>query len=427
MTNTTDAVQTGFLNGVAEFNGVSSESLADKFIEQMVKLEQRAQAANDAVMMRQIRQVIRASDDSTLKDTLRKSFDDIKSITQSTIDSQIDNVAKTADIMKKLGKGAAVVDAVLTANKVVNSVMDGDYAQAGEDLGSSIAAGLIGGAVAAAIVTTFALTGGVALSVGIVAAGAAAALVTLLLPDLIDAMSDALADFFTWWDPEGLLDDTFTPPPSDLGTPPPTPGSPIVLDLDGDGIETVGLSADIHFDHDGDGFKELSGFTNADDGLLALDRNNDGVINNGSELFGSFTALDDGSLAQNGFEALKEFDLNADGVINSDDAIYSDLRVFKDLDQDGQTDAGELLTLTEAGVESLALDYTNQTYIDAAGNDHRQVGSYTNASGEVLGATDVWFARNLTDTEETTIEVSAEIAALPDAVEVDCFFSKAAA
>jgi hypothetical protein len=45
----------------------------------------------------------------------------------------------------------------------------------------------------------------------------------------------------------------------------------------------------------------------------------------------------------------------------------------------------------------------------------------------VLGATDVWFARNLTDTEETTIDVSAEIAALPDAVEVDCFFSKAAA
>jgi len=223
------------------------------------------------------------------------------------------------------------------------------------------------------------------------------------------------------------IDDTFTPPPSDLGTPPPTPGSPIVLDLDGDGIETVGLSADIHFDHDGDGFKELSGFTNADDGLLALDRNNDGVINNGSELFGSFTELDDGSLAQNGFEALKEFDLNADGVINSDDAIYSDLRVFNDLDQDGQTDAGELLTLTEAGVESLALDYTNQTYIDAAGNDHRQVGSYTNASGEVLGATDVWFARNLTDTEETSIDVSAEIAALPDAVEVDCFFSKAAA
>lgn len=83
-------------------------------------------------------------------------------------------------------------------------------------------------------------------------------------------------------------------------------GSPIILDLDGDGIETIGVNAGAYFDHGGDGFAEQTGWVGADDGLLVWDRNSDGRINDGKELFGSETLLSDGTKAANGYAALAE-------------------------------------------------------------------------------------------------------------------------
>ena len=192
------------------------------------------------------------------------------------------------------------------------------------------------------------------------------------------------------------------------------PDSPLALDLDGDGIETVGLSANIHFDHDGDSFKELTGAIAADDGLLVLDINGDGQINSGAELFGNNTLLADGELADNGFLALAELDSNDDAIIDAEDARYAELRIWRDLNQDGVTDEGELFTLEDAGVQSLNTIYSEQRYTDRSGNQHRQVGSYTTTSGEVRTMTDVWFTNNPTLTQETIIEVSSEIGDLPD-------------
>ncbi len=196
---------------------------------------------------------------------------------------------------------------------------------------------------------------------------------------------------------------------------PPLPSSPLAVDLDSDGIETVGTSADIHFDHDGDTFRELSGFVAADDGVLALDRNGDGKINSGAELFGNQTVLADGSLAEHGYEALAELDSNSDGVVDTNDTRFGDLRVFKDLDQDGETDTGELLTLSEAGIKALSLEYTEQSYEDEFGNEFRQVGSYTTTADQVMTMADVWFTRDLADTEEELIDVPSAIAILPNA------------
>ncbi|KZN40342.1 hypothetical protein N483_17470, partial [Pseudoalteromonas luteoviolacea NCIMB 1944] len=204
--------------------------------------------------------------------------------------------------------------------------------------------------------------------------------------------------------------------PISIQTPAPNPASPIILDLDGDGVETVGLMANIHFDHNGDGFKELTGFVAADDGLLVRDLNGDGVINSGKELFGDQTLLASGLKASNGFEALAELDSNGDGVIDVNDESFGELRIFQDLDQDGETDEGELLSLTEAGVESLSISYTNQTFIDEFGNEHRQVGSYTNNAGIKITMTDVWFNQNPAESEYSTIETSYTIASLPDAL-----------
>ena len=96
--------------------------------------------------------------------------------------------------------------------------------------------------------------------------------------------------------------------------------SPLVLDLDRDGIETTSSTSGTHFDHDTNGFAEQTGWVKDDDGLLVWDRNGDGTIDDGTELFGTNILLQNGQRASNGFAALKEYDNNADGVI--DDQVY---------------------------------------------------------------------------------------------------------
>ncbi|MEW5678647.1 hypothetical protein [Comamonas kerstersii] len=193
--------------------------------------------------------------------------------------------------------------------------------------------------------------------------------------------------------------------------------SPIILDLDGDGvIRTVGLSSGVNFDHAADGFAERTGWVAPGDGLLVWDRNASGTIDSGRELFGSETLLPNGMKAINGFEALKAFDVNGDGVIDANDPVFAQLRVWVDADTNARTGEGELLTLEEARVKSVNLAYTNSNFVDAQGNAHRQVGSYTTTDGQTRAATDVWFTSDVTNSLPTDwVEVPKDIAALPDA------------
>ena len=192
--------------------------------------------------------------------------------------------------------------------------------------------------------------------------------------------------------------------------------SPIAIDLDGDGIETVSVANGALFDHSADGFAERTGWIGRDDGLLVRDLDGNGVIDSGRELFGNETLLADGRKAAHGFDALKELDTNGDGVIDASDPAFAELRVWKDTDGNGRTDAGELLTLTEAGVQGIRVAYTNSTHVDAHGNQHRQVGSYTTTDGQTRAATDVWVKTDPTYSVPTEwVEVPEDIAVLPDA------------
>ncbi|RRC96644.1 calcium-binding protein, partial [Amphritea balenae] len=194
-------------------------------------------------------------------------------------------------------------------------------------------------------------------------------------------------------------------------------GSPIAIDLDGDGIETLSKTGNVFFDHDKNGMAERSGWIAADDGLLVLDRNADGQINNGGELFGNNTELADGTLAANGYEALKALDDNGDGVIDSNDASFADLRIWQDLNGDGLSQTDELLTLEQAGIASLNTDYQNSNSDDGYGNITRQTSTATMADGSTADTADIWFAVNKTRTvEQDLLELSDEVAALPDAV-----------
>ena len=83
-----------------------------------------------------------------------------------------------------------------------------------------------------------------------------------------------------------------------------TTRSPLILDLDGNGVETVSVNDGVYFDHDGNGFAEKSGWVSENDGILVRDLNNNGQIDGGNELFGDQTLLSDDTKAANGFEAL---------------------------------------------------------------------------------------------------------------------------
>jgi Ca2+-binding RTX toxin-like protein len=191
--------------------------------------------------------------------------------------------------------------------------------------------------------------------------------------------------------------------------------SPIVLDLDGDGVETTGVKSGAFFDHDGNGFAEQTAWVKADDGLLVFDKNGNGTIDNGLELFGDHTLLADGTRAANGFQALAELDGNADGKIDAGDAAYADLKIWQDADGDGYSTPGELRTLSELGIAAIDTGFTQSALVDANGNAHQQAGSYQKTDGSTGIATDVWFrADKMFSITAEMLDVPADIAALPD-------------
>jgi hypothetical protein len=151
---------------------------------------------------------------------------------------------------------------------------------------------------------------------------------------------------------------------------------PIILDLDGDGVETLAQASGLHFDHDGNGFAEQTGWVGADDGLLIRDRQPGAAITSGSQLFGDFTLLSNGKMAAHGFEALADLDDNHDGVIDQADAAWAELAIWKDSDSDAYLDPGERLSLEQAGVRQLRLAYRDANHVDGQGNQHLQLGTY---------------------------------------------------
>jgi len=190
---------------------------------------------------------------------------------------------------------------------------------------------------------------------------------------------------------------------------------PLVLDLDGDGIETTIVTGRAHFDHDGDSFSERTGWVGPDDGLLAMDRNGDGIINDGKELFGNQTILGSGRKAANGFEALAEFDGNGDGRIDSADPAFAQLRVWRDSDGDGFSLPGELHTLDELGIKSINLDSTVTNSSDAQGNIQNRLGTFENVNGTLGQMAEYTLQRDMMDTfPNELLPIPEEIAALPD-------------
>lgn len=197
----------------------------------------------------------------------------------------------------------------------------------------------------------------------------------------------------------------------------PPPPDPLALDLDGDGIET--LAADGYrgalFDSNADGVRTATGWVAPDDGLLVLDRNGNGTIDDATELFGDATPTAAGGTAPNGFTALAGVDSNADGVVDINDTELSNLRVWRDKNSDGISQSDELYTLDDLGIASLATQSTiTNTDLDD-GNSILAEGSFTRADGTTGVMADLAFDeqaiyRQFTD----SVAVTPEAAVLPD-------------
>jgi RTX calcium-binding nonapeptide repeat (4 copies) len=137
-----------------------------------------------------------------------------------------------------------------------------------------------------------------------------------------------------------------------FNNPPPAPSCPLVLDLDGDGVELTTLADQVvRFDLDQDGFREATGWVKPDDGLLVYDRNGDGFINDLSELFGTQVTTD------SGFKRLQPLDTNGDGWVSAADTNFAALQVWRDLDQDAMSDSNELFSLNQMRIARINTTY----------------------------------------------------------------------
>lgn len=161
------------------------------------------------------------------------------------------------------------------------------------------------------------------------------------------------------------------------------PNCPLIVDTARDGYTLTSVENGVRFDLNADGIPELVAWTrpDSDDAFVAMDRNGNGRIDDGSELFGNHTpAYADRSdvTTPNGFEALKFVETSSFGasqrneVIDGKDAAFGRLLFWRDVNHNGISEPEELQSVAEAGVVAFETDYKEKKRVDKHGNEFRQ-------------------------------------------------------
>lgn len=151
------------------------------------------------------------------------------------------------------------------------------------------------------------------------------------------------------------------------------PNTPIVVNFANGSYELTGAESPVRFDIRADGRPVLMGWTapGANAAFLCVDRDGNGTIDSGAELFGDAVRLSDGSRSRNGFVALGEFDGNRDWMVDAADPRWSELLLWRDFNHDGVSQSNEISPVAGSELAGISLDYRYSGRRDDSGNRFR--------------------------------------------------------
>jgi len=170
--------------------------------------------------------------------------------------------------------------------------------------------------------------------------------------------------------------------------------TPLIIDVLGEGISLTAPNQGVYFDIKAEGSPVLISWVDNPRTAMFLvyDKNSNGLIDDGNELFGDHTMGPDGMVSTNGFDALAKYDANKDGLITSEDPIYSQLQVWSDMNKNGISEGSELFSLSARGISKIDLKYQNvEERNDFYGNMTRQRSVVELDNGELRAILDIYF------------------------------------
>lgn len=326
-------------------------------------------------------------DDAVIKitniDTKSKSFLDEIIEEYKSLDTPGKKILKGIDVI------TTVYDIYKTVETVVEECKDGDYEGVTKTIYSYATTESIGFLMGEAFIPAFASVGAAFGPVGMVIGGAIGAIACGVLAGEFSEM---------FWDLGESISDLWDTLFGSASSAQP-PRDPLAIDLGKLGIELTSVKDGVHFDLDKNGFAEKTAWIGTEDGFLVLDRNGNGIIDDGGELFGDQVTMSDGRTAVSGFEALKDLDSNNDGIIDENDEAWSKLRVWVDANHDGESQSGELKTLEELGIVSIGLDVKDEQITDdKTGTLQAEYSIVTFIDGTTRKISEFWFNVDTSDT-----------------------------